>query len=276
MDNRPTILQTHSRDPWLDVLKALAMLGVILVHFNNAWSSPISIISKASAIGARCPQLFFIISAYLTWTYLSRREIRWAEFYKKRWKRIVPIFCVAIICSTLLPSFRMFDVSIGNWISHFLFLNGLVPAWTNSIMGMEWYIADLALFYILVPLLWKLIRGLKCSLIAFAVSTVLSSVSLVIYNFVGGSNVQSVQMYFETFFILHQLPVMILGIVLYYLIQEGKTGWKALLRGGAAVAVWGGGISHLPFEQTIHDKLPDCRAGIRMGVLVCLCHSIRI
>jgi hypothetical protein len=35
------------------------MLAVILVHFNNAWNAPIGILNKASAIGARCPQLCF-------------------------------------------------------------------------------------------------------------------------------------------------------------------------------------------------------------------------
>ena len=215
------------------------MLGVILVHFNNAWSSPLSIVSKVSAIGARCPQLFFIISAYLTWASLSRREVKWSEFYRKRFIRIAPIFYVAIILSAIIPELK--SVSIANWISHFLFLNGLNPLWTNSIMGMEWYIADLALFYMLVPLLWRLIRDLRSSLILFIGSAVLSSFSLIIYNAAGGSADQAVQMYFETFFIIHQLPIMILGIVLYYLIREigGRNVWKLLAGAGTVVAVIG-------------------------------------
>lgn len=198
-----------------------------------------SIISKASAIGARCPQLFFIISAYLTWSFLSKREVRWAEFYKKRFIRIAPVFYVALILAALIPVLKA--VSIGNWISHFLFLNGLSPVWTNSIMGIEWYIADLALFYMLVPMLWKVIRDLRSSLVAFVVSAVLSSTSLIIYNTLGGSDILAVQMYFETFFILHQLPVMILGIVLYYLIREiaGRNVWKLLVGASMVVAVIG-------------------------------------
>lgn len=61
-----------AREYYIDVLKGMAMLAVILVHFNNAWNAPIGILNKASAIGARCPQLFFIISAYLTWTALDK------------------------------------------------------------------------------------------------------------------------------------------------------------------------------------------------------------
>lgn len=44
---------------YIDVLKGMAMLAVILVHFNNAWNAPIGILNKASAIGARCPTVVF-------------------------------------------------------------------------------------------------------------------------------------------------------------------------------------------------------------------------
>ena len=106
-------------------------------------------------------------------------------------------------------------------------------------MGVEWYIADLALFYMLTPLLWRLIRNLRSSLVAFVVSAFLSSACLIIYNAYGGSDVQAVKMYFETFFILHQIPVMILGIVLFYLIQEieGKSTWKVLAGAGVVVSM---------------------------------------
>ena len=249
------------------------MLGVILVHFNNAWSSPIGIISKISAIGARCPQLFFIISAYLTWAMLSRREVEWKRFYKKRFIRIAPIFYVALVISTLIPTIK--HVSPGNWISHFLFLNGLIPAWTNSIMGMEWYIADLALFYMLTPVLWRLVRDLRSSLIAFAGSVVLSSVSLIVYNALGGSTDQSVKMYFETFFILHQLPVMILGIVLYYLIRgmEGKNVLKALLGSGVVVAVVG--FAFIAFHMNKRFMTSSLVAGFTFAWLFLLCYDIR-
>ena len=47
----------QAREYYIDVLKGMAMLAVILVHFNNVWNAPVNILNKASAIGARCPQL---------------------------------------------------------------------------------------------------------------------------------------------------------------------------------------------------------------------------
>ena len=34
-----------SREYYIDVLKGMAMLAVILVHFNNAWNAPIGILN---------------------------------------------------------------------------------------------------------------------------------------------------------------------------------------------------------------------------------------
>ena len=148
---------------WLDILKALAMIGVILVHFNNIWPSPINILSKLNAVGAKCPQLFFIISAYLTWTALEKNGTNWKKFYIKRFIRIAPLFYIAIILNSIIPRFKMPDISLWNWLSHIFFLNGINPLWANTIMGIEWYIADLAIFYMLTPLLWKIANNLKHS-----------------------------------------------------------------------------------------------------------------
>lgn len=143
------------------------MLDVILVHFNNVWSSLNGILSKVSAIGARCPQLFFIISAYLTWAALEGKSIDYDIFLKKRYKRMAPLYYIALMVAVLIPVFKVFDISMGNYLSHILFLNGLNPQWCNGIIGVEWYIADLALFYLLIPLLRKLITGLKPAVVVF-------------------------------------------------------------------------------------------------------------
>ena len=64
------------------------MLAVVLVHFNNGWHSQNSLLNKVLAVGARCPQLFFIISAYLTWASLERHPVSYSSFLKKRYSRM--------------------------------------------------------------------------------------------------------------------------------------------------------------------------------------------
>lgn len=52
-------------------------------------------------------------------------------------------------------------VTIANIAAHILFLNGLNPYWMNSIIGVEWSIAVECMFYLLVPVLCKLIRSVR-------------------------------------------------------------------------------------------------------------------
>lgn len=222
---------------WIDILKAFAMVGVILVHFNNAWSSPINILSKISTLGAKCPQLFFIISAYLTWNGLEKNDNNWKLFYEKRIIRIAPLFYIGIIVSAIIPYFRLTDISAANWVSHFLFFNWINPVWINSIMGTEWYIADLALFYILTPLLWKIVRNLKCCLFLLSCSVIISSSTLILYNNLIDSNNILIEMYFNTFIFIHQFPVIMMGITLFYLIKElsCKELWNLLFITGIVI-----------------------------------------
>ncbi len=77
------------------------MFGVLLIHYNVA---PNHIIASISKIGARCPQLFFIVSAFLSWTYLDKSfdKIDYLNFYKKRFFRIAPIYYLALLVALLL------------------------------------------------------------------------------------------------------------------------------------------------------------------------------
>ena len=144
---------------------------------------------------------------------------------------------------------------------------------------MEWYIADLALFYLIVPCLRKLITNLKTAIIAFLASAALSSGVLVIVN-----SVFSVQMaeknayeaYFHTGFIVYQIPVLIVGIVLYYLIKEIAEGrisrYLAVdIFGLAAMATSiGFVILHLNKRYMTSSVI----AGLLFGVLFLLCSGI--
>ena len=255
------------------------MLAVILVHFNNAWNAPIGILNKASAIGARCPQLFFIISAYLTWTALDKKPVGYIEFLKKRYKRMAPLYYVALVTAVLIPTFRVFDISLGNYISHIVFLNGLNPLWCNGIIGVEWYIADLALFYLMVPCLRKLITNLKTAVIAFLASVILSSGALVIVNYVFSVQMtenNAYEAYFHTSYIVYQIPVLIVGIVLYYLIKEIEKEriLRCLAVGIFGLAVMATSIGFVLLHLNKRYMTSSVIAGLLFGILFLLCSEI--
>ena len=269
----------YTREYYIDVLKGVAMLAVVLVHFNNGWCSPNLLLNKVSAVGAKCPQLFFIISAYLTWASLDRHPVSYSSFLKKRYSRMAPLFYVAVVVAVLIPTFRLFDISIGNYVSHALFVNGLNPLWYNSIIGVEWYIADLALFYIMTPILWKMITGLKPGIIFLCLSIALSSASLVISNSIFSEQIAvngQFETYFHTGLIIHQLPIMTIGVILYYVVKKIKVGqlncWKVLAESGVVTVLFSGVFLVLHMDKKYMTN--SLIAGLIFGCLFLFCSCI--
>ena len=220
-----TAIANKTREPYLDVLKGLAMLGVLLAHF---YVSDNGTIAGIQTIGSRCPQLFFIVSAFLTWKVMDKK-VDYKKFYEKRFFRIAPLYYVSLLLALLLPTITLGDHSFGDYSTHLLFLNGFVPSWANNIMHVEWYITDLALLYFVCPLLKKVATDLKSSIITLLVATAISSLSIMVTNFLFSEQMASSQAwetYFHTFFLLNQLPIWLMGIVLFYAIKEHNSiGW---------------------------------------------------
>lgn len=209
---------------YIDVLKGLAILGVIMVHFNAKWICPSSVLSSLSAIGARCPQLFFLISAFLTWGSINKKQMNMRDFYVSRFYRLAPVYYLALIIGLIVlrP-----ELGVVNILSHFFFLNALTPDWANSILHVDWYIGDLALFYFITPFLMRTIKDLNSSMVAFGISLVLSMGFTVFVSCYSGLELienSNVEMFVHTYCILNQLPAMILGIVAYYLIKKDQDG----------------------------------------------------
>ncbi len=105
------------------------------------------------------------------------------------------------------------------------------PYWINSILGVEWYVGDLCIFYLLCPLLNKVIKGIKSCLICLLISLCVSTTAIVLYNLLASIEVKNeTDMFWNTFFFFHQLPVLLLGILIYYVIEGIEKGKCDFLR----------------------------------------------
>ena len=150
---------------YIDALKGLAILGVTMVHTGG--DTLPGIFGRIGARGARGVQMFFIISAMLTFSSLSkffpkREDIRIdqvLEWYKKKVLRLMPMYYLAIICSMLTESWSVHwlgnegRVTVKNIIAHICFTHGFFPHYTNSVLCVDWYLGVLVIFIIISPLL---------------------------------------------------------------------------------------------------------------------------
>lgn len=215
--------QEPTRYPYIDALRGLAILGVLVVHAAGTCYLPPNPLSYFIDNGARGVQLFFIVSALtLTMSMRFRSEPSWTNFFIRRLFRILPAYYAAILF------FFLWGLSGEvNWLSPTNPLNMLATAlfahipfgdWQTSLVPGGWTVATEMHFYIVLPLLLFLITNWQRAVLAFFISLPFATISSSWLT----AHVTPHPSY--TFFWLPaQLPVFLLGIALYYLLPHLKT-----------------------------------------------------
>jgi peptidoglycan/LPS O-acetylase OafA/YrhL len=224
----------YYRQTWIDALKGIAICGVIMIHSGGAGMP--SILGKIGAIGQNGVQLFFLLSSYLAFVSFEhnvnkngnqiRGNIKWVI---KKFIRLIPLYYLSLlVCGVFQGGSATWlgsegHIKIGNVISHITFTHGFFPHYTDSIIAVEWYLGVLAVFYIFMPLLFKWINTLEKSIICF----IISGFTSYLLSYIGNSflipntdDAYIYSSYFGNFWFVTQFPVIILGIVLYYIFKS--------------------------------------------------------
>lgn len=221
---------------WIDAVKGIAILGVVLVHSMGGMELPF-VLEKICFTGDKGVQIFFIIAACLAYRSFDenvkkgKSAKRYSAFYwlKNRAIRIAPAYYLALVIGMFFLGGPtrwngvVEKITAGNVAAHILFLHGLSPYYINSILGVEWYLADYAILLLLIPVLYKVINNLSKS-VAFLV---FSSIGSYFFILAAGNlhiipDKQIWDIYIGSFGFWAQLPIMAMGIVLYFLVNDIK------------------------------------------------------
>lgn len=217
---------------YIDSLRGLAVLGVILVHCSqvgaNNYPFLIANIFRNGALGV---QLFFMISAFtLFLSYNNRKKSEnntKLNFFIRRFFRIAPLYYVAIGYYLFQNGFGprptlgdMDYVSNANIIANFLFIHSFNPYWINSIVPGGWSISVEMLFYCFLPLLATRITNFNKALVFLIIALALKMCSDFFITAIPHHNEEGYWTNFIFFYFPSQLPVFASGIVLYFLITQ--------------------------------------------------------
>lgn len=223
---RSDIKMSEKKFDWINSLKGIAICGVVMTHTIREglpdW------LENIAAFGANGVQLFFVISGFLLFTSYetSVNKEGCKRWYLRRFIRLVPLYWIYLILSLVIegtgPRYwlgTLPKISIANIVSNFLFLNGWNPYWINS-FGITWYIADLTIFILLIPLLYKLIKT-KFSAISVLLVSILF-VPLIIHRLQGITVITDAYLWADFLYIcfLNQLPVLLFGICCKYIVDD--------------------------------------------------------
>jgi peptidoglycan/LPS O-acetylase OafA/YrhL len=259
MNSSPRTPAEPTRLDFIDALRGIAVLGVLLVH-AAVLTSQTGALGGLGILGYRGVQLFYTVSAFTLFLSLDSghsERYKWSNFFIRRFFRIAPLFYLAAIGNLLLRGRQ--GLSTTEIVSGFVFLNGLSPRAINIVASGGWSIAVETSFYLLVPILFVTIKNLKNSILACVIAALglggASFYMATLPQFAG----DTMQIYFRLFWLPVELPVFLLGIVAYF-VWKHRSQWQrsvdpVLLIVGSAflfflglpVKNWGLYLSCIPF-----------------------------
>ncbi|MCM1425517.1 MAG: acyltransferase [Eubacterium sp.] len=164
----------------LAILRIVAMFMVISIHVGISvnWTQYVE-------TGQYGVQLFFVLSGYLIFSSLNS-GITTREFYKKRVLRIIPEYWTALVIywvfgiiqhlyagGSILEAIGYYNSPYGiRYLRYFTFTNMLFPSndwylWNNR--NAWWTMSSFMVFYILAPVIHKLINSFWKSLVALTI-----------------------------------------------------------------------------------------------------------
>ena len=235
---------------YINFLKGIAILGVILVHSPQKIIGLDSSIKELVHFGAFGCQLFFLISGYLivsSWNRIikesNKLSISLWLFYRRRFLSIAPIYYLFIILYQLiayyisefnLPPFYNICTEPLSIIANFLLLQGLDYNYFNNVVPGGWFIGTIVIFYLIFPILYKChitlcqFRNPLSPLFLTIIVSVISFIVQFIIMDISGSWIQSRPGSFLYYSIVNQLPCLTLGMAIHDL-NFDKTNSKNLL-----------------------------------------------
>jgi peptidoglycan/LPS O-acetylase OafA/YrhL len=218
---------------FIDALRGLAVLGVILVHVRS-WVAPPDYLVDKVEYGALGVQLFYVASAFTLFLSMSSRKNTERHpiknFFIRRFFRIAPLFYLAVVFWLIKDGFtpRYWapdGISFWHILSTLTFTHGWHPHYPNAIVPVGWSIAVEMSFYVVVPFLFRFIgslqRALQATIFFLILGKGLSYIgNLVIASHFPESQKHLVSFFFGAFWLPAEMAVFGCGIVLYYLFRD--------------------------------------------------------
>ncbi len=225
---------------YIDAIRGLAILGVVFIHSYNYFDYrnpdlPDFFVHTVE-YEQKGVQLFFIASAFTLCHSMNSRMLKEKNFIRnffiRRFFRIAPLFYLLL---TLTVLFGGNKYSLSYILSNYLFFYALHPVGNSGIVPYSWTIGIEMFFYILFPILFLRIKKIGHAIGATIVASLLFQ--LITFGIDEYKTIIPViqhldQATLEKFLyrsLMGELPVFLLGFVLFYINKKDNMSSRAIL-----------------------------------------------
>ncbi len=236
VDNDASTRRESSRVAWLDQVRGVAIFMVVAVHCAQGLNSLNPYFLRVLEFGQFGVQLFFVASAYtLAMTYVERagEQHRVRKFYVRRFFRIAPLYYCAILFYALfhfsmqlfwarVDRVTVFPYDLLGVLANASFSHMLFATYHNNVVPGGWSIGVEMLFYVIFPVAFYAAQvaykfaALRGVFFISAITICLAIAASVMLAPIGGLANGS----FEYFGLLNQAPVFVVGICLYFYLEN--------------------------------------------------------
>lgn len=215
----------------IDGLRTIAAFGIIIMHIRANTNYIISgyLYNKVIPSFTNFVFLFMIISAFGMYSgyyekFLNNKIIL-SDFYKKRFKKVLPFFSILVILDVLLfPSVESFYEGFCDLTLVF----GFIPKFL-SVIGVGWFLGLIFIFYISFPFFVFLLETKKKAWIIFILSLIYNYISFkyfglgrsnILYSacfFIAGGLIYLYREEIEKINVKYGFSIMIISVISYYI-----------------------------------------------------------
>lgn len=230
-NQRKTADWTNDRFEYIDALRGIAILGVIVTHASSLVNTH-GVLRSVLNAGGMGVQLFFVISAFtifhMYYKHAAQESQPVRNFFIRRLFRIVPVYWYGIFFYTVIYGLNSRGWLPGPELWHYAYhltLTNLLNVHTqSSVVPGGWSISCEVLFYLTVPLWFRWIKNLSQAYVfalvcVFILPLVTKILSKLINPVFAGTDPFLIQLYWDRFPLV-SLANFSFGILLFFLLRS--------------------------------------------------------
>ncbi len=162
----------------MNALYGIKFIGFIFIFFHH--------LAFPYSLGSTFTTFFFVFAGFITGYNFIKKDFQpnkknVLNFYLNKFIKNWPIYIFTLLISIpFVTRVSGFDLTIKDFFTHLFMLQTIIPQGNKTFMfnGLSWFLVDLMIFYLLIPLLYKLIKKYKLDSVIKSIISIIILISL--------------------------------------------------------------------------------------------------